>query len=193
MNSDEDEDKLVIFVLNLTWTLCFPSFYCNTSYFKVWTTFPIILISYAPLLLVVLAYLQEARLCKCRTRLVWVVGPLYVKIIHENYDIFAKGSRQYQCDNVKRQTDVIGWWMGLTITPLMLCCNYMLTFFTARYQFITTLDIILVGGWVRNITSIRRFALPRTASLTDCGLQLFTFADNCIRDFKHIHKSLFSC
>ena len=27
--------------------------FCNTSYFKVWTTFPIMLISFAPLLLVV--------------------------------------------------------------------------------------------------------------------------------------------
>ena len=42
----------------------------KTSYFKVFTTFPIILISYAPVLFVVLAYLQEARPCKCRTKLV---------------------------------------------------------------------------------------------------------------------------
>ena len=39
--------------------------------FKVWTNYTIILIGYAPLLLVVLAYLQEARLCKCRTRSVY--------------------------------------------------------------------------------------------------------------------------
>ena len=47
-------------------------FYCKTSYFKVWTILlmlNIMLISYAPLLLVVLVNLQEARLCKCRTRL----------------------------------------------------------------------------------------------------------------------------
>ena len=89
---------------------------------------------------------------------------LYVKIIHVNYEIFTKGNRIYPGDNVRRQIDVIGEWVGLTMTPLKLCWNDMSTFFTARYPFITTLDVILVGGCVRNITSIWRFALPRTAS-----------------------------
>ena len=97
---------------------------------------------------------------------------LYVKIIHVNYEIFTKGSRQYPGDNVKRQIDVIGGWVGLTMTPLTLCWNDMSTFFTARYAFITTLDVILMDGWVRNITSIWRFVLPRRAPLMDCGLQL---------------------
>ena len=65
VNLAEDEDKLVIFFLNLEHYV-FPRFY----YFKVWTTFPIILISYAPLLLVVLTYSQKARLSKCRMRLI---------------------------------------------------------------------------------------------------------------------------
>ena len=43
---------------------------------------------------------------------------VYVKIIHVNYDIFTKGSREYPGDNVKRQIDVIGGWVGLTMTPL---------------------------------------------------------------------------
>ena len=77
-----------------------------------------------------------------------------MKIIHVKYEIFTKGSRQYPGDNVKRQIDVIGGWVGLTMTPLMLCWSDMSTFFTARYPFITTLDIILMDGWVRNITSI---------------------------------------
>ena len=46
---------------------------------------------------------------------------LYVKIIHVNYEIFTKGSRQYPGDNVKRQIDVIGGWVGLTMIPLTLC------------------------------------------------------------------------
>ena len=46
---------------------------------------------------------------------------LNVKIIHVNYEIFTKGSRPYPGDNVKRQIDVIGGWVGLTMTPLTLC------------------------------------------------------------------------
>ena len=40
-----------------------------------------------------------------------------MKIIHVNYEIFTKGRRQYPGDNVKRQIDVIGGWVGLTMTP----------------------------------------------------------------------------
>ena len=47
----------------------------------------------------------------------------------------------------------------MTMTPLKLCCNDMSTFFTARYPFITTLDVILVGGWVKNIMLILHLAL----------------------------------
>ena len=46
---------------------------------------------------------------------------LYVKIIPVNYENFTKGTRQYPGDNVKRQIDVIGGWVGLTMTPLTLC------------------------------------------------------------------------
>ena len=66
------------------------------------------LISCAPLLLVLLAYLQEARICRtCRTRIEqeYVEQGLYVKIIHVNYEIFTKGSCQYPGDNVKLQID----------------------------------------------------------------------------------------
>ena len=45
---------------------------------------------------------------------------LYVKIIHVNYDIVTKGSHQNPTDNVKRQIDVIGGWVGLTMTLLTL-------------------------------------------------------------------------
>ena len=41
-----------------------------------------------------------------------------MKIIHVNYEIFTKGSRLYPGDNVKRQIDVIGGCVGLTMTPL---------------------------------------------------------------------------
>ena len=77
-----------------------------------------------------------------------------MKIIHVNYEIFTKGSRQYPGDYVKRQIDVADGWVGLTMTTLTLCLNDITTFFTARYAFITTLDVILMDGWVRNITSI---------------------------------------
>ena len=47
---------------------------------------------------------------------------LYVNINHVvNYEIFTKGSRQYPGDNVKRQIDVMGWCVGLTMTPFALC------------------------------------------------------------------------
>ena len=61
--------KMIFDLLNLGAIHLLPLFYCKTSYFKDWTTFPIILISYAQLWLLILAYLQEARLCKCRPRL----------------------------------------------------------------------------------------------------------------------------
>ena len=73
-----------------------------------------------------------------------------MKIIQVNYESFTKGTRPYPGD-VKRQIDVIGGWVGLTITPLTLCLNDMSTFFTSRYPFITTLEVILVGGWVSEI------------------------------------------
>ena len=44
-----------------------------------------------------------------------------MKIIHVNYEIFTKGNRIYPGDNVRRQIDVIGEWVGLTMTPLTLC------------------------------------------------------------------------
>ena len=46
---------------------------------------------------------------------------LYVKIIHVNYEIFTKGNRIYPGNNVRRQIDVIGEWVGLTMTPITLC------------------------------------------------------------------------
>ena len=67
-----------------------------------------------------------------------------MKIIHVNYEIFTKGSRQYPGDNVKRQIDVIGGWVGLTkvkfgltITPLTLCLNDMSTFSQLRIHYHT--------------------------------------------------------
>ena len=44
-----------------------------------------------------------------------------MKIIHVNYEIFTKGNRIYPGDNVRRQIDVIGECVGLTMTPLALC------------------------------------------------------------------------
>ena len=64
------------------------------------------------------------------------------------------------------------------MTPLTFCWNDMSTFFTARYPFIITLDVILVGGWVRNITSILRFAF------VVCNFSLLL--TTVFRGFKHI-------
>ena len=62
------------------------------------------------------------RVCK-RQGYANVERGLCVKIIHVNYEIFTNliWNRIYPGDNVRRQSDVIGEWVGLTMTPLTLC------------------------------------------------------------------------
>ena len=53
---------------------------------------------------------------------------------------------------VKLQIKVMSGWVGLKMTSVTLCWNDVSTFSTDRYPFVTTFDVILVGGLVRDIT-----------------------------------------
>ena len=61
----------------------------------------------------------------------------------------------YPSENAKRQNDVIGGWVSKEIlwSHAEMTCMY--TFF--RVRGITTREVILVGGWFENLTSIWRF------------------------------------